>query len=548
MPSFPPPVLAVTSRALSVLLLALVASGGASSLAAQARPQTAPADTAHPAGHAGAHGHTGTGSARSDSARMDSASMGDAGMDAMPGMDMSGAARATSPAMGPGMRAMMSGPLGLPMTRTGSGTSWVPAPPPLYARRFAAGSWGLMFHGVAFGQYDHQGGPRGASQVGSVNWGMLMAAHNLGRPTPDGGSTGGRLQLRGMLSLEPFTVGGRGYPLLLQTGEAYHGQPLHDRQHPHDLFMELAALYERPLARNLGLQLYAAPVGEPALGPVAFPHRPSASADPFATLGHHWEDATHISFGVLTAGLFTRAVKLEGSIFNGREPDEIRTNFDYRGRRLDSYAGRLSVNPSPFFSFSAAYGYLKSPEALHPDESEHRTTLSALYGRPFGAEGAFSASALYGVNTYADAPTSPSGGLEALLALDGRNSVFARVERSRKSAEELALPVAESGADVAVGPGAGLFAPAQQFNVRSLSLGYVREVVRGVGVLRGASLGLGVEGTLNRVPASLASTYGSRTPRGFAVYLRLRPSRMSMAVGSMHMGSMHMGSTGTGTP
>ncbi|HEY0779308.1 MAG TPA: HAD family phosphatase, partial [Gemmatirosa sp.] len=242
-----------------------------------------------------------------------------------------------APGMSTGMQAMMTGPLGLPMTRTGSGTSWVPDSTPMYARMFDAGSWGLMFHGVAFGQYDHQGGPRGASQVGSVNWGMLMAAHNLGRATADGGGTGGRLELRGMLSLEPFTVGARGYPLLLQTGEAYHGRPLHDRQHPHDLFMELAALYERPLAPDLGLQLYAAPVGEPALGPVAFPHRPSAAADPFATLGHHWEDATHISFGVLTAGLFTRVVKLEGSVFNGREPDDVRTNFDYRGRSLDSY-------------------------------------------------------------------------------------------------------------------------------------------------------------------------------------------------------------------
>ncbi|HEY0777772.1 MAG TPA: hypothetical protein VGD56_07375 [Gemmatirosa sp.] len=489
--------------------------------------ERAPSATRDSAGMMGAHDHVGTPRGR---------------MGAMPGMTPVGAP-ATAHAMGPGMQAMMSGPLGLPMTRTGSGTAWVPDSTPMYARMFEAGSWGLMFHGVAFGQYDHQGGPRGANQVGSVNWGMLMAAHNLGAPTPDGASTGGRLQVRGMMSLEPFTVGSRGYPLLLQTGEAYQGQPLHDRQHPHDLFMELGALYEKQVARNLGLQLYAAPVGEPALGPVAFPHRPSASADPFATLGHHWEDATHISFGVLTAGLFTRTVKLEGSIFNGREPDQIRTNFDYKGRSLDSYAGRLSVNPSPFVSLSAAYGYLKSPEALHPEESVHRTTLSALYGHPFGAEGAFSASALYGVNTYADAPTSPSGGVEALLAWDATNSVFARVEQSRKSAEDLALPVAVTLAGTASVPSAGTFDPSQQFSVGSLSLGYVREVVRGIGVLRGASLGLGVEGTLNRVPASLESTYGSRTPRGFAVYLRLRPSRMAMGTGAMHMGAMRMTTT-----
>ena len=422
------------------------------------------------------------------------------------------------------MGAMMTGPLGLPMTRTGSGTAWLPDSSPMYARMLDAGAWGLMFHGVAFGQYDHQGGPRGASQLGSVNWGMLMAARSLGA---------GRLQLRAMMSLEPFTVGSRGYPLLLQTGEAYHGAPLHDRQHPHDLFMEIAALYERPLAPNLALQLYAAPVGEPSLGPVAFPHRPSAAADPFATLGHHWQDATHISFGVLTAGVFTRTVKLEGSVFNGREPDEIRTNFDYRGRRLDSYAGRLSVNPTPFVSLSASHGYLKSPEALHPDESVHRTTVSALYARPFRTTGTLAAAALYGANAHPGQRTAPSGGGELLLDVDGTNTVFTRVELSRKTAEELALATNGSGTQ------ATTFDASQQFALGTLGVGYVREVARGVGLLRGASLGLGVEGTLNRVPTALAPVYGSRTPGGFTVYLRLRPSRMA-TMGGKHRGMEHM--------
>ena len=458
----------------------------------------------------------------------------------MPGMEMSGpdAARTARMTTAPGMQAMMHGPLGLPMTRTGSGTTWMPDSTPLYARMIEAGSWGLMVHGVAFGQYDHQGGPRGASQLGSVNWGMLMAARNLGRATADGGSAG-RLQLRGMMSLEPFTVGGRGYPLLLQTGEAYQGQPLHDRQHPHDLFMEIAALYERPLAPNLGLQLYLAPVGEPALGPVAFPHRPSAASDPFATLGHHWQDATHISFGVLTAGLFTRTVKLEASIFNGREPDDVRTNFDYKGRSLDSYAGRLSVNPSPYVSLSAAYGYLRSPEALHPEESVHRTTLSALYGRPFRARGTAAISALYGINRHAGV-AAPSGGLEGLLDLDGTNTLFTRVERVRKTGEELAFTAPGLvGAATAIPTAVSLLDPSQPFSVSSLTLGYVREVARGVRLLRGMSLGVGLEGTVNRVPASLAAPYGSQTPRGFAVYLRLRPSRMTMDMRAMAMpGSM----------
>src|SRR5207244_3150915 len=145
--------------------------------------------------------------------------------------------------------------------------------------------------------------------------------------------------------------------------------PLHDRQDPHDRFVELAALYDRPVARDLALSLYVAPVGEPALGPVAFPHRPSAAGDPLAPLGHHWQDATHITYGVITAGLFTRSAKLEASWFNGREPDEDRTGFDYAGRRLDSYAARLTVNPSRYWSLATWYGYLASPEALDPTEA-----------------------------------------------------------------------------------------------------------------------------------------------------------------------------------
>src|SRR5881409_4167471 len=181
---------------------------------------------------------------------------------------------------------------------------------------------------------------------------------------------------------------------------------LHDRQHPHDVFMELATLYERPVARNLGLSLYLAPVGEPAVGPVAFPHRPSAADDPLAPISHHWQDGTHITFGVVTAGIFTRSAKLEASWFNGREPNEIRTNFDYAGRRLDSYSARLTVNPDPRWSVSAWYGYLKSPEELHPDESLHRYGAAALTTQPFGRR----------------ARPSPASTLD----LDGTNAVFGR--------------------------------------------------------------------------------------------------------------------------
>ena len=223
-----------------------------------------------------------------------------------------------------------------------------------------------MAHYNLFAGYDRQNGERGDYQWISTGWGMLMESRSL---------WGGGLVRRQMLSLEPWTTTKGGYPLLLQTGEEVDGEPLHDRQHPHDLFMEIAAVYSRPLSDSLAFQVYVAPSGEPALGPTAFPHRMSAFSDPLAALSHHWQDSTHIAFGVLTAGVLTRKIKLEGSWFNGREPDDERYDFDFRP--LDSYSGRISVNPTPSLSFQASYGYLKSPEELHPEESVHRLTASA---------------------------------------------------------------------------------------------------------------------------------------------------------------------------
>src|SRR6185312_7025219 len=333
----------------------------------------------------------------------------------------------------PSMRhtSMASAPLGISMQRMGSGTSWVPDATTMHASHTMLGAWDVMLHGVAFLQYDDQGTRRGDTQFGSVNWGMLMAGHDL---------AGGRLGLRGMVSAEPFTIGSHGYPLLLQSGESYRGRSLYDRQHPHDLFMEIAVLYDHAIGDNLAVSLYAAPVGEPAIGPVAFPHRPSAANDPLAPIGHHWQDATHISFGVLTVGIYTRTVRLEGSIFNGREPDETRTNFDYKGRSLDSYAGRLTVNPSENWSFSGSYAYLKSPEQLHPDESLHRITASVLYGRPFGTSGNWASALIYGANK-PTGQTSLSNSLlaESNLTLDRRNSVFTRAEFVQKGPEDLPI-------------------------------------------------------------------------------------------------------------
>jgi hypothetical protein len=303
-------------------------------------------------------------------------------------------------------------------------------------------------------------------------------------------------------------VGARGYPLLLQTGESYQSAPLHDRQHPHDLFMELSARYEVPVAANLGVSLYAAPVGEPAIGPVAYMHRPSAQNDPFAPLGHHWMDATHITYGVITAGVFTRTVQVEGTLFQGREPDDDRYDFDFGA--LDSYGGRVTVNPSPHWSVAASYGYLESPEELHPEENQHRLGASVLYTRPVARGGEWASAMVYGANKHT-VPGVPSPGfahsvlLETNLQVDDRNGLFGRVEWVQKSAEELVIPEADAE---------------DLFDVSDLTLGYVREVAqRG-----GASLGLGVRGSLNFVPGRLEDTYGTRTPAGIALYARLRPA------------------------
>jgi hypothetical protein len=191
--------------------------------------------------------------------------------------------------------ALMNGPLGISRTRIGSGTAWLPDSTPMYALMAPLGAGGFMFHENVFVAYDWFGSDRGSHRLISANSLMAMAWQPVGT---------GELTERAMLSAEPLTVGGGGYPLIFQTGETFHEQPLHDRQHPHDLFMELALDYVLPLPGALALELYLAPAGEPALGPVAYPHRISAISDPLAAVGHHWEDSTHISFGVLTAGIF----------------------------------------------------------------------------------------------------------------------------------------------------------------------------------------------------------------------------------------------------
>jgi hypothetical protein len=394
------------------------------------------------------------------------------------------------------------------VTPMASGTSWVPLSSAVRGAHVMAGQWMLMLHGVAYGQYTRQDGPRGGWQVGSINWLMLSAAHP---------AAGGRVELRAMGSAEPYTLGGVGYPLLLQTGETYKGVPLHDRQHPHDLAMELSTTYERRLAGPVSASLYLAPVGEPAAGPVAFMHRPSSEGDPFAPLSHHWQDGGHVTFGVVTAGLFTEHVKLEGSLFNGREPDEVRTNFDYRGRRLDSWATRLTLLPTRHWALSGWYAYLESPEALFPEDWNKHLGASVLHSRPIGRDGAWSSAVIWGAKKHEPSLRHPITRLthsvtaETSLEIGRRNTLFARAEYVQKDMEELFLPHERE----------------QVHEVRGVAAGYVLDVVRA----RSATFGIGARGAVNFIPDSLATFYGKR-PVGAAVFARLgfersRPANIS---------------------
>jgi hypothetical protein len=429
-----------------------------------------------------------------DTVRRDSTAM-----PGMPGMQMPGTPATPGTHPMPDMRAMMTLPLGVPQARMGSGTSWMPDSTAMHARHFMWGDWTAMLHGVAFVQYDDQQSKRGDRQLGIVDWEMLMLMRRLGA---------GELQLHAMVSLEPLTLGARGYPLLLQTGESYRGAPLHDRQHPHDAFMEVAAMYQQPITRSVGIELYGGPAGEPALGPVAFMHRPSAQSDPLAPLGHHWEDATHISFGVVTAGVYSHVAKLEASVFNGREPDANRWDFDFH--RMDAYSARLTVNPTGRASVAAWYGWLPSPEALHPNESVHRYGASALLASRGIEGGTWASTLVWGANRSLGR-TEQSVLAESNLEIGASNSVFGRVERVRKSAEELVLPSVD---------------PAREFDVSSVVGGYVREIAS----FPGGTIGVGGRVALDFIPSTLAPFYGTRTPVGFAVYARVRPAAMRDAM------------------
>jgi hypothetical protein len=387
---------------------------------------------------------------------------------------------------------------GQEMSREGSGTSWLPESSPMWAVHSRWGRWNLMQHGNLVLMYDGNGGPRGVSRPAASNWYMLMGHRPAGK---------GELMLRTMLSLEPATIGNNGMPQLFQTGEG-----LIDRQHPHDLFMEISAQYRYPVNERLGAYLYLAPAGEPALGPVTFMHRVSAMEIPTAPLTHHWTDSTHISYGVVTAGVQSERWKLEGSWFNGHEPDSKRWAIDPLA--LNSYSGRLSYAPTKAWVLQVSRGHLDNPEINYPDEHQGnvaRTTFSAIYNRPL-RRGNWATTFTWGRN---DRNGGSSDGflIESNYNWAGRNYLFGRIERVDK--DELFRPPDPRAA--------------QLFTINAFSLGYARDVGRG----KGFETALGAMATVYAKPRELDSVYG-KFPVSVQLFLRIRPTRMPMGERGNH--------------
>ncbi|HYG65105.1 MAG TPA: hypothetical protein VEL74_21160 [Thermoanaerobaculia bacterium] len=393
----------------------------------------------------------------------------------------------------------MLGPYGI--SREASGTAWQPESAPHMGLHTTRGDWMLMTHGFLFLVYDDQGGPRGDEDVFSANMLMGMASREAGP---------GRLGLRAMISAEPWTIGRRGYPLLLQTGETADGvHPLVDRQHPHDLFMELAASYNVPVGEDGSVFVYAGWPGEPALGPPAFMHRFSGMDLPEAPLGHHWLDSTHVTFGVLTLGWIQGDVKLEGSVFTGREPDEDR--LDIEEPKMDSWSVRASWQPTPDWSLQASYGFLKSPEQLEPEVDLDRVTASAIYNRPL-PDGNWQTTFAWGRNAKDPGETTDTYLLESTLAFAPRHTVFGRAERQENDElfghgdhghEGEASDVVDS-------------LEGRVFNVGKLTLGYIHDLFAGDGY----QAGIGASWSLALVPEELEEVYGDQ-PSSWMAFVRV---------------------------
>jgi hypothetical protein len=399
------------------------------------------------------------------------------------------------------------------MHALGSGTSLQPASTPLAAWHWMPGEWMVMLHGELKVGFNHQGGPRGIGKAESQNWLMLMAERKVGP---------GRLMLRGMSSAEPLTAPHGGFPQLFQSGETYRRRPIVDAQHPHDLFMELAASYTVPISENISFQLYGGPVGEPALGPVAFMHRASAIENPAAPLGHHYQDSTHITGGVVTGALTVKRFKFEVSGFHGAEPDENRATIDLG--KLDSYSFRGWFTPTPNWAMQFSYGHLVDPEAAEPGDID-RMTASISYNRSL-SDGNWATSLVWGRNAREHSNRN-SYLLESTVNFLRNNHLYTRIELSDREGlladnifgrpGVIRLPMIPH--DVRNFELPEEFE--QAFRVAAFTFGGVRDFINNEKLRAGIGAGL----TFYHKPSELDPIYGRR-PVSFHVFLRLRPGEM----------------------
>jgi len=437
------------------------------------------------------------------------------------------AAAQTMPAM-PGM----SQPTTLIDTvrqHTSSGTSIEPATTPVEMWMAMHGNWMLMLHGLASvsGTFQHAAintGPspsecalygitpclaaedRAKNAAFSTNWVMPMAMRTWG---PQSGLRQ-TLTLRAMLSLEPATIRNGRYPELFQQGETYNGDPIVDGQHPHDFVMELAALYDLELSKQSLLSLYAAPVGDPAIGPTAYPHRASAAEDPIAALGHHQEDSTHIAFSVVTGGLTWKWIRFEESGFHGAEPDEHRWQFQPspNGLAIDSYSSRVTVSPAKDWTGQYSWAHIARPEQLYPGEDQQRQTASAMYSRSWQKDG-IDATIIWGrTRSLSDNAKENSYLAELLWRFANKNHLWTRIENAGRTSELLLQPGS---------PLPPAFEEQPIGHVAAWSLGYDRDYQ----VAPHLAAAPGAQFTTYRTPEQLVSTYGSN-PAGFVFFVRFR--------------------------
>ena len=378
-----------------------------------------------------------------------------------------------------------------------SGTSAEPNSTPAPMLMSMRRGWMFMLHGNGFVTDIQQTSPRGGDKLFSTNWMMGMAQRSAGP---------GLLTLRAMLSLEPATVTNRRYPLLFQQGETAYGVPIADGQHPHNFIMEIAALYDLQIGNKALLSLYAAPVGDPAIGPIAYPHRASAIEIPVATLGHHQQDSTHIADDVLTAGLTVGWLRMEASGFHGREPNEHR--WQMQQGTMDSWSVRATVQPGQNWSGQYSLGRLHSPEALNPGSDQKRQTASVMYNRPLANDGNWITSLVWGrTREVPGSLVENSYLLESTLRFARRNYAFTRLEVADRTTEliwgEKPLPPR--------------FEEQSAGRVQAYTFGYDRDI----GHVSHLDSALGAQGTFYKPGSQLRPLYGA-DPAGFVLFVRLR--------------------------